>query len=132
MVSGTFRNISGAISSIDPAAATFTLKDLATKKVFTIHVPKDTQMRRIPEMMARMLAARLSGASATGAGARAAYAPSGASSAAPGSTSGAPRSGGQGGITMGQASGAGRRSESDAQPPSLSDSSGRLSRKATR
>jgi hypothetical protein len=61
VVSGTFRNISGAISSIDPAAATFTLKDLATKKVMTIHVPKDAQMRRLPEMMARMLASRLSG-----------------------------------------------------------------------
>jgi hypothetical protein len=100
VVSGTFRNISGAIISIDPASATFTLKDLATKKVITIHVPKDAQMRRLPDMMARMLAMRLSGASAAGAGARAAYAPgasaaSGSSAgAAPGSTGGAPRSGG--------------------------------------
>ncbi len=85
VVSGTFRNISGAISSIDPTAATFTLKDLATKKTVTIHVPKDALMRRLPDMMARMLAARLSGASANGAGARAAYAPppgAGAASAA--------------------------------------------------
>jgi hypothetical protein len=98
VVSGTFRNISGAISSIDPAASTFTLKDLATKKVFTIHVPKDTQMRRIPDMMARMLAARLSGASANGAGARSPYAPAGAASGpASGSAQavGAQRSGGQ-------------------------------------
>jgi hypothetical protein len=92
VVSGTFRNISGAISSIDPTAATFTLKDLATKKTVTIHVPKDAQMRRLPDMMARMLAARLSGASANGAGARPAYAPpTGAGSAA-----GAQRTGGQG------------------------------------
>jgi hypothetical protein len=98
IVSGTFRNISGAVSSIDPASATFTLKDLATKKVVTIHVPKDAQMRRLPDMMARMLAARLSGASANGAGARAAYAQGAGTGAASGpgagSGSGAPRSGG--------------------------------------
>jgi len=111
VVSGTFRNISGAISSIDPASATFTLKDLATKKTVTIHVPKDAQMRRLPDMMARMLAARLSGASANGAGARSAYAPgagaapgSGVGSgpgSAPGSASGAPRSGGGQGAGQG-------------------------------
>jgi len=100
VVSGTFRNISGAIISIDPAAATFTVKDLATKKVITIHVPKDAQMRRLPEMMARMLASRLSGASAGAAGVRAAYtgaagaAPSSSTGTAPGSASSAPRSGG--------------------------------------
>jgi len=101
VVSGTFRNISGAINSIDPASATFTLKDLATKKVVTIHVPKDAQMRRLPEMMARMFAARLTGTSANGAGSRPAYAspggtggaPASAAGSAPGSTAaGAPRS----------------------------------------
>ena len=109
VVSGTFRNISGAISSIDPSSATFTLKDLATKKIVTIHVPKDTQMRRLPDMMARMLAVRLSGAAGNGAGARPAY--SGAAGSAPGASAGAPRSGGgqwtgQGG---GQSSGASQR-----------------------
>jgi hypothetical protein len=116
VVSGTFRNISGAISTIDSAAGTFTLKDLATKKVVTIHVSKDAQMRRIPDMMARLLAARLNGGSASGSGARASYAgasataaPGSAASATPGSTAGAPRTGGgqwtgQGG---GQSSGQG-------------------------
>jgi hypothetical protein len=61
VISGTFRNISGAISSIDPASSTFVVKDLATKKVVTIHITPDAQMRRLPEMMARMLAARLTG-----------------------------------------------------------------------
>jgi len=101
VVSGTFRNISGAISSIDPTAATFTLKDLATKKTVTIHVPKDAQMRRLPETMARMLAARLSGAS-VGGGARPAYAPTSGASAPGGATAGAQRIGGQG---AGQGSG---------------------------
>jgi hypothetical protein len=101
VVSGTFRNISGAISTIDPASGTFQLKDLATKKVVTIHVSKDAQMRRIPDMMARMLAARLNGGAASGAGARGSYAGAGAPSATgsaasptPGSAAGTPRAGG--------------------------------------
>jgi hypothetical protein len=101
VVSGTFRNISGAISSIDPASETFTLKDLATKKVVTIHVPKDAQMRRLPDTMARILAVRLpGGGSANGAGARpagaaAAGAPAGsAAGSASGPGGAAPRTGG--------------------------------------
>lgn len=61
VVSGSFRNISGVISSVDPAHATFTLKDLATKKMVTVQVPPDAQMRKLPERMAQFLAARLKG-----------------------------------------------------------------------
>ena len=61
-VSGTFRNISGTIASMDSAASTLTVKDLTTKKQMTIHITAEAQMRRLPEMMARMLAARLKGA----------------------------------------------------------------------
>jgi hypothetical protein len=60
-ITGTFRNISGAISSIDNANSTFAVKDLATKKVMTVHITPAAQMRRLPDMMARMLAARLTG-----------------------------------------------------------------------
>ena len=59
IISGTFRNISGAISSVDAASSTLVVKDLATKKQMTIHITGDAQMRRLPEMMARMLAMRL-------------------------------------------------------------------------
>jgi len=62
VISGTFRNISGAISSVDAASSTLAVKDLATKKQVTIHFTSDAQMRRLPDMMARMLAARLQGA----------------------------------------------------------------------
>ncbi len=62
VVSGTFRNIAGTVSSIDPGASTVTVKDLATKKQVTIHIASDVQMRRIPERMAQMLAAHLKGA----------------------------------------------------------------------
>ena len=61
VISGTFRNISGAIASVDTASSTLVVKDLATKKPVTIHITGDAQMRRLPDMMARMLAARLQG-----------------------------------------------------------------------
>lgn len=65
IVTGTFRNIAGVITSIDAAANTLTVKDLATKKQITIHIGSDVQMRRIPEHMAQMLATRLKGESNT-------------------------------------------------------------------
>jgi len=61
VISGSFRNISGTITSLDPAASTLTVKDLATKRAVTIHVTADAQMRRLPDRMATMLAARLKG-----------------------------------------------------------------------
>jgi hypothetical protein len=61
VVSGTFRNISGPITSLDTTASTLAVKDLATKKQITIHITADAQMRRLPDMMAQMLAARLKG-----------------------------------------------------------------------
>ena len=60
-VSGSFRNISGTISTIDAANSTVTVKDLATKKSVTVKVTPDAEMRRLPDMMARMIAARLKG-----------------------------------------------------------------------
>ena len=66
VISGSFRNISGTIASLDPASSTFVVKDLATKKQVTIRITPDAQMRKLPDMMARMLAARLkSGSSAS-------------------------------------------------------------------
>jgi hypothetical protein len=61
IVSGSFRNISGTISSIDPAASTLVIKDLATKKQVTVRITSDAQMRRLPDRMAQMLATRLKG-----------------------------------------------------------------------
>jgi hypothetical protein len=65
-VSGTFRNISGTIASMDTVASTLTVKDLTTKKQVTIHITAEAQMRRLPEMMARVLAIRLKGTSPAG------------------------------------------------------------------
>ena len=62
VVSGTFRNISGIVTSLDPASSTLVVKDLVTKKQVTIHIPGDAQMRRLPDRMAQMLAARFKAA----------------------------------------------------------------------
>ena len=56
VVSGSFRNISGTIGSIDKTAMTLTLKDLATKQTVTVHVGADAQMRKLPDVMAKRLA----------------------------------------------------------------------------
>jgi hypothetical protein len=68
VVSGSFRNISGTVTSVDAANSTLVVKDLITKKQVTIHVTPDVQMRRLPERMAQVLAARLNGSVAGGAG----------------------------------------------------------------
>jgi hypothetical protein len=61
VVSGSFRNISGRITSLDAAGSTLVVKDLATKKPVTIHITPEAQMRRLPEQIAEVLAARLKG-----------------------------------------------------------------------
>jgi hypothetical protein len=94
VISGTFRNISGIIGSLDAASSTLVLKDLATKKQVTIHITPDAQMRRLPDMMARMLAARLKGdtnGSGSGRGGNAQPANGGAGAAAGGGGNGAAR-----------------------------------------
>ena len=61
VVSGSFRNISGTILSIDAASSTIVLKDLATKKPVTVHLGAEVQMRKLSDRMAQFLAARLNG-----------------------------------------------------------------------
>ncbi len=68
VVSGSFRNISGTVTSVDAANSTLVVKDLASKKQVTVQVTHDSQMRRLPERMAQMLAARLNGGAAGGQG----------------------------------------------------------------
>jgi Domain of unknown function (DUF5666) len=110
VVSGTFRNISGTITSLDPASSTLVVKDLVTKKPVTIHIPADAQMRRLPERMAQMLAARFkaTGGSNGNAPSPNAYASQTPRSGAGMGSSNAGRSGGQsdaGGQSAGQGSG---------------------------
>ena len=87
VVSGTFRNISGTIASLDAANSTFVVKDLATKKQVTIHISSEAQMRRLPERMAQMLAMRLEGGTPAAA-ARAVRCMGGSAGGAPGGPGG--------------------------------------------
>ena len=64
IVSGSFRNIAGTVTAIDPAQNTLTLTDLATKKPVTLHLTAETQMRKLPLAMAE----RLTGHEGQGAG----------------------------------------------------------------
>ncbi|HEV2324936.1 MAG TPA: DUF5666 domain-containing protein [Terracidiphilus sp.] len=61
VVSGSFRNISGLISSVDDSNQTISVKDLLTKKPVTIHITPEAQMRQLPERMAQFIAMRLKG-----------------------------------------------------------------------
>jgi hypothetical protein len=100
VVSGTFRNISGTINTVDPASSTVQVKDLATKKQVTIKISADSQMRKLPENMARMLASILNGNGGgfPGRGAPGAGAPGGGQgNAAGGQNAAAPNGGGNGG-----------------------------------
>jgi len=64
IVSGTFRSIAGILVSSDNAAGTITVTDLATKQPVTLHVTKDSQLRKLQPFIAQAIAARLKGASA--------------------------------------------------------------------
>lgn len=67
IVSGSFRNIAGLITSVDAAAGTFAVKDWITKKAVTIHVTSDSDMRQLDPQMAQMIAMRLKAANGGGA-----------------------------------------------------------------
>jgi antitoxin (DNA-binding transcriptional repressor) of toxin-antitoxin stability system len=66
LVSGSFRNIAATISSVDPATNTLKVTDLATKKPLLVHVNSDSTIRRLPEMVARLIALRTSASPGNG------------------------------------------------------------------
>lgn len=90
VISGSFRNISGTIASLDASAAALVVKDLATKKPVTVKIASETQMLRLEDRMAQMLAMRLKGGAAVAGG-------NGASSGPRSGGQGAGRNGGMGG-----------------------------------
>ncbi len=61
VVSGSFRNISGTINSIDAGAGTITVQDLTTKKPVVVKIADTSQLRKLPAPMAQRIAARLKG-----------------------------------------------------------------------
>jgi co-chaperonin GroES (HSP10) len=108
IVSGSFKNLSGTIATINAAGGTLTLKDLATKKMMTVSVTANSDIRKLPPEMAARFAARQrgegaaggpAGAGANGAAARpqGAGAPGAAPGAGPAAAGGPPRGAGMGG-----------------------------------
>lgn len=61
VVSGSFRNIAGTITSIDSSASAITVVDLATKKPVAIKITTESQLRKLPAAVAQRIAARLKG-----------------------------------------------------------------------
>jgi hypothetical protein len=100
IVSGTFKNLSGTIVSINPAANSLVIKDLATKKNETVSISDASDLRAMPpEMAARFAPPSARAGAAAGAG-RPAGAPGGGAPAAGGgaaAAAGARPAGGYGG-----------------------------------
>jgi hypothetical protein len=102
IVSGSFRNLAGAIAAVNPAASTITVTDAASKKQVVISVTPDSQVKKLDPAVAQRIAARLSGArrpegSAAAAGGASQGAGGGPAGGSPGGASGADRPGGGGG-----------------------------------
>lgn len=81
IVSGSFRNIAGTIVEIDATTNTIRVNDLIAKRPVLVKFASNSEIRQLPEMMARFIAARLHGGAgpfANEGGARAGNRPAGA------------------------------------------------------
>lgn len=100
VISGTFRNIAGTITSIDTANNTITVKDVLARKSVVIKFNSESQLRKLAPAMAQRLAFFLKNSSPAdgGAGAPGQTATSGGAHATvaggPGGTGAGPRAGG--------------------------------------
>ncbi len=61
IVSGTFRNVAGTVVETDASNATITLTELATRRPVTLKITADSQLHKLPPMMAQRIAMRLKG-----------------------------------------------------------------------
>jgi hypothetical protein len=105
VISGSFRNIAGTISSIDAANNTITVKDLLAKKSVVIKFNSDSQLRKLAPQMAQRLAFFLKGGAAAvqGGAPAAGQTPTGGAPAGSAPAAGGP---GPGGNTQGPRPGA--------------------------
>jgi hypothetical protein len=67
VVSGTFRNIAGLVTSTDAGNNSITVMDLATKQPVTLRITADSQLRKLPSTVAQRIALRFRGESPDGA-----------------------------------------------------------------
>lgn len=118
IVFGSFRNIAGTITAVDPALNSITVHDLAAKNSVTVKVTSDSQIRKLPPEMSQRLAMRLKGGTSDNNGQAAGQPPTTSPSTSAGNTPPSAGSSGQwqrGGVT-GNSSG----------PPDLQRFLGRL------
>ena len=64
VLSGAFLTLAGTVISVDAANGIVRVTDLATKKPIEVKTTGETMARRIPEMMATMMARRMNGTAA--------------------------------------------------------------------
>ncbi|NYF79406.1 DUF5666 domain-containing protein [Granulicella arctica] len=83
VVSGSFKNLSGTLATINATAGTVTLKDLATKKMMTVTVTANSDLRKLPPQIAAQFAARAHGGAAGAGAGQASARPATTPSAAP-------------------------------------------------
>jgi hypothetical protein len=95
IVSGSFRNISGTVNSVDAAANAITVTDLVTKKPVVVQITAQSKVVKIPAQVAQGIAVRLKGGAAGGAALEGERAPRGAGGQGGGGGQG--RQGGGGG-----------------------------------
>jgi len=69
IVSGTFRSVAGTVVSTDASNGTVTVTDLTSKRPVILKITSDSQMRKLPAMMAQRIATRLKGGAANSAAA---------------------------------------------------------------
>jgi Domain of unknown function (DUF5666) len=114
IVTGSFRNIAGTISSIDAASNSITVMDLITKKPVVVNVSTQSQLRKLAPEAAQRIAFRLKAAAAgasqaggapTAPGGAAASGNRAAADATPGSTSPDAHQGGNGAPNPGAGNG---------------------------
>jgi hypothetical protein len=66
VVSGTFRNIAGLVTATDAGDHTVSVMDLGTRKPVTLRITADSQLRKLPPLVAQRIATRLRGESPDG------------------------------------------------------------------
>ncbi len=102
IVTGSFRNVAGIVSSVDASAGTMSVQDLLTKKLVQVRITPESQLHQLPPEMAQRIAMRLKAALAGAMGGApspntSATSPGSAPSARPGAPSpGGPPYGGAG------------------------------------
>jgi hypothetical protein len=63
IVSGSFRNVAGTVVSTSPDENTIRIMDVLSKKPVTVKITADSQLKKLPPMLAQRIAARLKGVS---------------------------------------------------------------------